>query len=86
MKLCILYSVFPGWWTIRKVNMNSLGNWGNALNMRSPGVEDIWNSSGVESKIVELFGGKTLILREFFRGEQRFHGIFRVPSQESLQG
>ena len=26
---------------------------------------------------MEFFRGKTLILKEFFRGEQRFHGIFR---------
>ena len=29
---------------------------------------------------MEFFGGKTLILREFFRGEQKFHGIFRETS------
>ena len=32
------------------------------------------------SKIVEFFRGKTLIFKEFFRGEQRFHGIFREKS------
>ena len=26
---------------------------------------------------MEFFRGKTLIFKEFFRGEQRFHGIFR---------
>ena len=29
---------------------------------------------------MEFFRGKTLIFKEFFRGEQRFHGIFREKS------
>ena len=37
---------------------------------------------------MEFFRGKTLILKEFFRGEQRFHGIYKekVPCEEFLQG
>ena len=34
----------------------------------------------IESKLVEFFMGKTLIFKEFFRGEQRFHEIFREKS------
>ena len=29
---------------------------------------------------MEFFRGKTLIFKEFFRGEKRFHGIFREKS------
>ena len=29
---------------------------------------------------MEFFRGKTLNFKEFFRGEQRFHGIFREKS------
>ena len=29
---------------------------------------------------MEFFRGKTIIFKEFFRGEQRFHGIFREKS------
>ena len=29
---------------------------------------------------MEFFRGKTLIFKEFFRGEQRFHGSFREKS------
>ena len=29
---------------------------------------------------MEFFRGKTLIFKELFRGEQRFHGIFREKS------
>ena len=29
---------------------------------------------------MEFFRGKTLIFKEFFRGEQRFHGIIREKS------
>ena len=29
---------------------------------------------------MEFFRGTTLIFKEFFRGEQRFHGIFREKS------
>ena len=43
--------------------------WAIALNFCTPGVEDRWNSSGIQSKIVEFFRGKTLIFKEFFRGE-----------------
>ena len=32
---------------------------------------------------MEFFRGKTLIFKEFFRGEQRFHGIFREKSSFS---
>ena len=64
---------------------------GYCIKFLHPGVEEQWNSSGVsykscgilhgyESKIVEFFRGKTLIFKEFFRGEQRFHGIFREKS------
>ena len=43
-------------------------------------LQKLWNSPGLESKIVEFFRGKTLIFKEFFRGEQRFHGSFREKS------
>ena len=43
-------------------------------------LQKLWNSSGLESKIMEFFRGKTLNFTEFFRGEQRFHGIFREKS------
>ena len=33
---------------------------------------------------MEFFRGKTLIFKEFFRGEQRFHGIFREKSTFSI--